>query len=142
MPEPGRPPAFGLVLIGDEYLLGILRLRQHRSLFSRIACHWSLGLWAAPLVAQYVQPSLAHQLYQLTGQTLRLAFDRERMWYEMLRLLDDHKESRECYQESLRGVVAEQSAMNAKLVICLDNNTKVLEECRDELRCSRRRKAK
>ena len=58
------------------------------------------------------------------------------------RLLNDHRQSRECYQESLRGVVAEQSAMNAKLVICLDNNTKVLEECRDELRCSRRRKAK
>ena len=56
------------------------------------------------------------------------------------RLLDDHKESRECYQESLRGVVAEQSAMNAKLIVCLDNNTKVLEECRDELRCSYRRK--
>ncbi len=58
------------------------------------------------------------------------------------RLLEDHKESRECYQESLRGVVAEQSATNAKLVVCLDNNTKVLEECRDELRCSRRRKSK
>jgi hypothetical protein len=29
----------------------------------------------------------AHQLYcQMTGQTLRLAFDRERMWYELLRL--------------------------------------------------------
>ena len=56
------------------------------------------------------------------------------------RLLDDHKQSRECYQESLRGVVAEQSAMNGKLVVCLDNNTKVLEECRDELRCSCRRK--
>jgi len=28
----------------------------------------------------------AHQLYcQLTGQCLRLAFDRERMWYELLR---------------------------------------------------------
>ncbi len=51
------PPAFGLVLIGDEYLLGALRLRQHRSLFSRIACHWSLGPWTAPLVAQYVQQS-------------------------------------------------------------------------------------
>ena len=58
------------------------------------------------------------------------------------RLLDDHKQSRECYQESLRGVVAEQSATNAKLVVCLDNNTKILEECRDELRCSRRRKTK
>jgi hypothetical protein len=30
--------------------------------------------------------ALAHQLYcQLTGQSLRLAFDRERMWYELLR---------------------------------------------------------
>jgi hypothetical protein len=28
-----------------------------------------------------------HQLYcQLTGQSLRLAFDRERMWYELLRV--------------------------------------------------------
>lgn len=28
----------------------------------------------------------AHQLYcQLTGQTLRLAFERERMWFELLR---------------------------------------------------------
>src|SRR6516164_6870768 len=53
------------------------------------------------------------------------------------RLLDDHRQSRECYQESLQGVVAEQSAMNAKLVVCLDNNTKVLEQCRDELRRER-----
>jgi type II secretory pathway predicted ATPase ExeA len=53
------PPAFGLVLIGDEYLLGTLRLRQHRSLYSRIACHYSLGPWTAPLVAQYLQQSLA-----------------------------------------------------------------------------------
>ena len=50
------------------------------------------------------------------------------------RLMDDHKEARDSYQESLRGVVAEQSAANAKLIVCLDNNTKVLEECRDELR--------
>lgn len=53
------PPAFALVLIGDEYLLGTLRLRQHRSLCSRIACHWSLGPGTPPLVAQYVQQSLA-----------------------------------------------------------------------------------
>ncbi len=58
------------------------------------------------------------------------------------RLLEDHKQSRECYQESLRGVVAEQSATNAKLVVCLENNTKVLEQCRDELACSRRRNRK
>ncbi len=50
------------------------------------------------------------------------------------RLLDDHKQSRECYQESLRGVVAEQSATNAKLVGALELNTKVLGQCRDELR--------
>jgi hypothetical protein len=57
-------------------------------------------------------------------------------------LLENHKQSRECYQESLRGVVAEQSATNAKLVVCLDNNTKVLEECRDELRCRRKLRAR
>jgi hypothetical protein len=54
-------------------------------------------------------------------------------------LLRDHRESRECYQESLRGVVSEQSATNAKLIVCLENNTKVLEDCRLELRDSRRR---
>jgi hypothetical protein len=50
------------------------------------------------------------------------------------RLIDDHRQARNSYAESLRGVVAEQSAANAKLIVCLDNNTKVLEQCRDELR--------
>ena len=53
------PPVLGLVLIGDEYLLGTLRLRQHRSLFSRIACHCQLAPWTSSQVAQYVQQSLA-----------------------------------------------------------------------------------
>ncbi len=53
------------------------------------------------------------------------------------RLIADHQQSRESYQESLRGVVAEQSAANARLAVCLDNNTRVLEECRDELRHAR-----
>ena len=53
------------------------------------------------------------------------------------RLIEDHKQARDSYQESLRDVVAEQSAANAKLVVCLDNNTKVLAECRDELRLVR-----
>ena len=53
------------------------------------------------------------------------------------RLIEDHKEARDSYQESLRVVVAEQSAANAKLIVCLENNTKVLEECRDELRLVR-----
>jgi ABC-type nickel/cobalt efflux system permease component RcnA len=58
------------------------------------------------------------------------------------RLIVDHKHSRECYQTSLRKVVSEQSVANAKLVVCLDNNSKILEECRDELRRSRRRNKK
>jgi len=37
----------------------------------------------------------------------------------------------------MRGIVAEQSAANAKLVMCLEQNTKVLEECRDQLRLVR-----
>ena len=53
------------------------------------------------------------------------------------RLIEDHRQARETYQESLRGIVAEQSAANGKLVVCLDNNTRVLEECRDELRHAR-----
>ena len=52
-------------------------------------------------------------------------------------LIEDHKQARDAYQTSLRGVVAEQSAANAKLIVCLENNTKVLEECRDELRLVR-----
>ena len=52
-------------------------------------------------------------------------------------LLADHKQARDSYQASLRGVVAEQSAANAKLIVCLDNNTKMLEECRDQLHLAR-----
>ncbi len=54
-----QPPAFALVLIGDEYLLGTLRLRQHRSLYSRIGCHYSLTPWNAAQVTQYLQQSLS-----------------------------------------------------------------------------------
>jgi type II secretory pathway predicted ATPase ExeA len=54
-----EPPAFGLVLIGDEYLLGALRLRQHRSLYSRIAAHASLSPWTASQTGQFLQQSLA-----------------------------------------------------------------------------------
>lgn len=53
------------------------------------------------------------------------------------RLIEDHRQARDSYQESLRRVVAEQSAANSKLIVCLDNNTKVLEACRDELRLVR-----
>ncbi len=53
-----EPPAFGLILIGDEYLLGTLRLRQHRSLYSRIACQFNLHPWTPAQVGQYVEHSL------------------------------------------------------------------------------------
>jgi type II secretory pathway predicted ATPase ExeA len=54
-----EPPAFGLVLIGDEYLLGALRLRQHRSLYSRIAAQVSLSPWTPAQASQYLQQSLS-----------------------------------------------------------------------------------
>jgi nitrate reductase gamma subunit len=50
------------------------------------------------------------------------------------RLIEDHKEARKDYQAVLRGIVAEQAAGAAKLAASLDANTRVLEECRDELR--------
>ncbi len=53
------------------------------------------------------------------------------------RLIEDHKQARNSYTDSLRGIVAEQSAANAKLIVCLDNNTRMLGECRDELRSVR-----
>ena len=53
------------------------------------------------------------------------------------RLIEDHKQARDTYQGSLREMVAEQSAANQKLIVCVDNNTRVLEECRDELRLAR-----
>ena len=58
------------------------------------------------------------------------------------RLIEENKEARNDYQSSLRRIVAEQSAGNAKLIICLDNNTQVLEQCRDELRLCRAEKGK
>ena len=41
----------------------------------------------SPVLVNAVAIAQAHQLYcQLTGQSLRLGFDRERMWYELLHL--------------------------------------------------------
>ena len=58
------------------------------------------------------------------------------------RLIAENNRARNDYQNSLRGIVAEQSAGNAKLIICLDNNTHVLAQCRDELRLCRADKRK
>ena len=54
-----EPPAFALILVGDEYLLGTLRLRQHRALYSRIAAQLNLSPWTPAQTIQYLQQSLA-----------------------------------------------------------------------------------
>ena len=50
------------------------------------------------------------------------------------RLIEDHKEARDTYHASLQRIVSDQGSANAKLIACLESNTRVLEECRDELR--------
>ena len=49
---------FALILIGDQYLLNTLRLRNHRALCSRIAAHVQLEKLTRPEVELY----LAHHL--------------------------------------------------------------------------------
>lgn len=51
-------PAFALILIGDEYLLSSLKLRNHRALYSRLACQVSLPVWTPSQCAQYLSASL------------------------------------------------------------------------------------
>lgn len=51
-------PAFALVLIGDEYLLASLRLRNQRALYSRLACQVQLLPWTPAQCAQYLQVGL------------------------------------------------------------------------------------
>src|SRR5258708_24780267 len=54
-------PTFALILVGDPYLLSVLRLRSHRALYSRIAAHARVeGLSRAE-----VEPYLEHQLRQV-----------------------------------------------------------------------------
>ena len=48
-------PAFALVLIGDEYLLASLKLRNQRALYSRLACQVSLEPWTPAQCAQYLE---------------------------------------------------------------------------------------
>lgn len=51
-------PAFALVLIGDEYLLASLRLRNQRALYSRLAWQIHLEPWTAVQCAQYLNTAL------------------------------------------------------------------------------------
>lgn len=52
-------PAFALILIGDDYLLASLKLRNHRALYSRLACQVTLGCWTGTQCAQYLTAGLA-----------------------------------------------------------------------------------
>jgi len=51
-------PAFALILLGDEYLLSSLKLRNHRALYSRLACQVSLPPWNSSQCAQYLASAL------------------------------------------------------------------------------------
>jgi type II secretory pathway predicted ATPase ExeA len=61
-------PAFALVLLGDEYLLSSLKLRNHRALFSRLACQLALTPWNGAQCAQYLGGAL--QAAGLSAQVL------------------------------------------------------------------------
>jgi len=52
-------PAFALILIGDEYLLASLKLRNQRALYSRLACQLSLEPWTPAQCAQYLTTALS-----------------------------------------------------------------------------------
>jgi general secretion pathway protein A len=52
-------PAFALVLIGDEYLLSSLKLRNQRALYSRLACQLNLAPWTSAQCAQYLGAALS-----------------------------------------------------------------------------------
>jgi MSHA biogenesis protein MshM len=64
-------PAFALILIGDEYLLSSLKLRNHRALYSRLACQVSLPGGNGAQCAQYLASAL--QAAGLSPQVLEPA---------------------------------------------------------------------
>jgi type II secretory pathway predicted ATPase ExeA len=51
-------PTFALILIGDEYLLGQLQLRNHRALCSRLSAHHRLGPWTFEEIQTYLKTAL------------------------------------------------------------------------------------
>jgi len=51
-------PTFALVLIGDEYLLGQLQLRNHRALCSRLGAHHVLTPWTLEEIQAYLKTGL------------------------------------------------------------------------------------
>jgi type II secretory pathway predicted ATPase ExeA len=51
-------PAFALTLIGDQYLLSSLKLRNHRALYSRLGAQISLEAWSAEESVQALHAAL------------------------------------------------------------------------------------
>jgi type II secretory pathway predicted ATPase ExeA len=51
-------PTFALILIGDEYLLGQLQLRNHRALCSRLSAHHTLSPWTFDQIQAYLKSAL------------------------------------------------------------------------------------
>jgi type II secretory pathway predicted ATPase ExeA len=51
-------PTFALILIGDEYLLGQLQLRNHRVLCSRLTAHHRLSPWTFEEIQTYLKTGL------------------------------------------------------------------------------------
>jgi len=51
-------PTFALILIGDEYLLGQLQLRNHRALCSRLSAHHLLTPWTLEEIQGFLKTGL------------------------------------------------------------------------------------
>lgn len=51
-------PAFGLIMISDDYFLKTLAMRHHRALYSRIAYHLPLQPWMPETIDAYLTQSL------------------------------------------------------------------------------------
>lgn len=51
-------PTFALILIGDEYLLGQLQLRNQRALCSRLGAHHQLSPWTLEEIQAYLKTAL------------------------------------------------------------------------------------
>jgi type II secretory pathway predicted ATPase ExeA len=47
-------PTFALILVGDEYLLGQLQMRNHRALCSRLSAHHLLSPWTLEEIQTYL----------------------------------------------------------------------------------------
>jgi type II secretory pathway predicted ATPase ExeA len=51
-------PTFALILLGDEYLLAQLQLRNHRALCSRLSAHHLLSPWTLEEIQTYLTTGL------------------------------------------------------------------------------------